>query len=550
MSIEYFVEGQVNIQTKGDYRVFSKENIEHNAALSVEQNGAKTGVIYGKDAEVNPNDKPVNTIDVSLNLFFDGTGNNKTNTEARKANSTKYQEEGNKKDDSYENEFSNVAKGFDAVDPNAENQVREYIEGIGTVDLESDDVFPGQALGEGENGIVGKVIKGCLKGTKKVKFIADKYPKNTVISILKVNVYGFSRGAAAARHFVHVANTPPLILSSQEETVLQVFPPRDMQDATLTINDEDGTKLPFIMQYGYFGACLAKEKLNIKKIVFNFVGLYDTVASYGLNHRGNSVIHGDTRQLGLDSIGNGKAYFVLQFASDDEYRDNFDLTDISSTRLYGLEFTLPGVHSDIGGAYRNGNEETDEKFKYETKKIFECKDKPECERFREMLIEEGWFQPEELSIKAKAKSSRPGRRHLPSGYYLQGKRKLSNRYDKIPLNQMFHYSKQFEVKYLENRIKKEHKIIGGILERVHSQLINYMNACNQKRNEYVEGKTKGNYVQDIKAIRYQDFMDEDLLKKLRNQYLHWSVEYGSLVNGERTSGVLPASQRKRNIQAG
>ncbi|MFV0532008.1 MAG: hypothetical protein ACK5MD_11315 [Flavobacteriales bacterium] len=45
-------------------------------------------------------------------------------------------------------------------------------------------------------------------------------------------------------------------------------------------------------------------------------------------------------------------------------------------------------------------------------------------------------------------------------------------------------------------------------------------------------------------------MDEDLLKKLRNQYLHWSVEYGSLVNGERTSGVLPASQRKRNIQAG
>ena len=81
MSIEYFVEGQVITQTEGDNISLSKEDISHNSTQLVNQQGTDTGVSYNSPKEIHTNDKPINTIDVCLNLFFDGTMNNKTNTE-------------------------------------------------------------------------------------------------------------------------------------------------------------------------------------------------------------------------------------------------------------------------------------------------------------------------------------------------------------------------------------------------------------------------------------------------------------------------------------
>ena len=45
MSIEYFVEGEVNIQSGGGYSVKSNEIIANNAGESVNQKGIETGVI-------------------------------------------------------------------------------------------------------------------------------------------------------------------------------------------------------------------------------------------------------------------------------------------------------------------------------------------------------------------------------------------------------------------------------------------------------------------------------------------------------------------------
>ena len=541
MSIEYFVEGEVRQQFGGNIIAKSKEIVENNAAISVEQKGTENGVSYDEPNKINPNDKPVNMIDVSLNLFFDGTGNNKSNTEARKANSEDYQQNANMKNDSYENEFSNVAKGYDTINPNTENQEVEYIEGVGTVDLQGDNVFPGQALGTGGTGVKGKVTKGCIKGAAKL----GKY-KGRPIDILKVNVFGFSRGAAAARYFVHVASNPPQISYSQGKKVLQVFPPENLPEAkTLIINDEDGTKLPFILQYGYFGAQLIERKLNVKKIVFNFVGLYDTVASYGVVHKN------DTEDLGLNSIS--KSYFVLQLASDDEYRSNFRLTNINSTILHGLELTLPGVHSDIGGAYRNGHEEAENSLqRYEEKTLFKSDTKEECTRFRNMLIDEGWFRNAEIKIYEIKQYMKGVNYNYKTKYELRGKRILSNHYDRIPLNLMYHYSKQGDsgVKYLDDRISKKLEI-NELLSSIYIELLNYITVCNKKRNDYITKKTSGNYLQDIKATSYLHYISNENLKLLRNRYLHWSVDYGDIiVNGENVSGVLPASQRKRTIQNG
>ncbi|WP_294287589.1 DUF2235 domain-containing protein [uncultured Chryseobacterium sp.] len=559
MSIEYIVEGKAVIRTSGDYKTYAKEEIIHNSAVSVEQKGNETGVSYNPAEKINPNDKPVNTIDVTLNLFFDGTQNNKTNTQLGGG----FEEASSDKDDSYNNDFTNVARGYDAIDPNAQNQVSWYIEGIGTEDRKGDSIIGGVAQGIGKTGVVAKVAKGCKRGAEA---IASKFKGQKKTINLTVNVFGFSRGAAAARHFVHIASTMPLISYALGMENLQVFPPENIENGVFVINDKDGSKLQFISQYGYFGACLMEKGLDIKQIKFKFAGLYDTVASYGLNHRGGMGIPNDTEQLGLDTVGRGKVAFVLQLASDDEYRDNFDLTNIDSTGLHGLEFTLPGVHSDIGGSYGNGDKETSVLLCESYDPYHNIVLHRECEEFKKIVVEEGWYTEEQLKIKYFRQSDVNYGKiwNFAAQYYgLVGTRTLSNKYDQIPLNQMFHYSRQHEVKYIENRIQENHKITDSFLTGIYSQLLTYMNACNNLRNKYVEDYKAGKnpsiskYIKDIKAISYLGHIKSDDLKKLRNRYLHWSVKANQIgLNAKpnndapKKKGALAAQYRKRNIQNG
>lgn len=559
MSIEYFVEGKVITQTEGDNISLSKEDISHNSTQLVNQQGTDTGVSYNSPKEIHPNDKPVDTIDVSLNLFFDGTQNNKTNTQTGKD-----YKKSNHKDDSYTNDYSNIARGYDATDPTAENQVRVYIEGIGTEDLKSDDVFPDVALGTGNRGVVAKVTKGCIEGAKAVglKF------QGTLKGInLTVNVFGFSRGATAARHFIYVATTPAEIFSTGSGFfALSPYDAPDLKNAAYMKE-----KSPLADSFGFFGACLAAQGLKISSIQFKFAGLYDTVAAYGLNHRGGWGINGDTKQLGLDAIGSGRVHFVLQLAADDEYRDNFDLTNINSTGLYGLEFTLPGVHSDIGGSYVDGDKEVSVIF-CQTEGIindvfFSIED--ECKKFKEILIKEGWYNDKELVIRSFYQNDldpdKLWTKDSVSYYGIIGTRVLNNSYDKVSLNQMFHYSqdeKTGKVKYKTTALN-DHKIEDELLTRIYNQLLNYMNACNDLRNKYVEQyKNKENpsvseYITEIKKISYLDFVDEQDLKDLRHQYLHWSVKANQLGlgaksqnNAPKKKGALEAKYRKRHIQNG
>lgn len=559
MSIEYFVEGKVVIRTGENYVVKSNETISNNAAVSVEQKGTKTGVSYNKVQEINPNDKPVESINVTLNLFFDGTQNNKTNTQAGKD-----YKESNHKDDSYTNDFSNVARGFDATDPNAENQVSYYIEGIGTDDLKSDDVFPDVALGTGDLGVVAKVTKGCIEGAKALGSKFKGIPKQINLT---VNVFGFSRGATAARHFIYVATSPAEFFSSGSGFF--ALTPYDAPSLKNAVYMKE--KSPLADDYGFFGACLVGQTLKISSIQFKFAGLYDTVAAYGLNHRGGWGINGDTKQLGLDAIGSGRVHFVLQLAADDEYRDNFDLTNINSAGLYGLELTLPGVHSDIGGSYVDGDKEVSVLFCQKggiINDVFFNIDE-ECRKFKEILIKEGWYKDKELVTRSfYQKDLNPDKlwtKDSTSYNGIIGTRVLSNAYDKIALNQMFHYSQDEKtggVKYLENSLKR-HKIEGDLLTRIYNQLINYMNACNDLRNKYIEKHIHGDnpsvaeYIAEIKKISYLDFVEELDLKDLRHRYLHWSVKANqvglgakSQNNAPKKEGALEAKYRKRHIQNG
>lgn len=562
MSIEYFVEGKVITKVKGDYSVFSKEDITHNTKVSLEQSGKEKGVSYNKAKTIHPNDKPIPLVNITLNLFFDGTLNNKTNVEAGVSYPAS---DGN---DSFANDYSNIARGYDAIDSNAEMQITTYIEGIGSVDLKSDNDWTGNpllggGLGDYERGIPAKVTKGCLKSAKAISNKKRKLGSKP-IDILTINVFGFSRGAAAARYFLHIASSPAKCMATDNGNIRIQSPYfyEESVEGEKTKEKEwfvlDKKYKDWIQKHGYFGACLAKNKIEVKRIVFKFAGLYDTVASFGFNHRGGKVVKNDTRQLGLTSVS--KSYFTFQIAADDEYRDNFDLTNINSCGVKGLEVTLPGVHSDIGGGYKNGHEQSLDKYKYEISNIFKSSSKAECEEFKKILTEEGWFKPDgltdgksqkELSI-YEVKNEILGY-NFKTHYELRGKRMLSNQYDKIPLNQMFYYSQQFEVKYTAKKLD-ENIITDSFIQKVNNQLLQYIKICNQKRNVFVEdfnnGKPTANYLLTMKKINYKNYLSLTDLKILRNQYFHWSVDLTSLAMVPRVKKVEPIEKRKRNIQNG
>lgn len=62
---------------------------------------------------------------------------------------------------------------------------------------------------------------------------------------------------------------------------------------------------------------------------------------------------------------------------------------------------------------------------------------------------------------------------------------------------------------------------------------------------------------EIKGISYLDYIQEEDLKKLRKEYLHWSVKTNKMglnIKGQKhdpsVEGAIAAKYRKRHIQDG
>lgn len=420
---------------------------------------------------------------VIFNMFFDGTMNNMTNTTERKNKSSVYYNKSNKEDDSYTNFYSNVALLFMNNDvKNEEDIIKIYTEGIGTADKKQDQAFPGGAMGTGiaiyMRGIRDKVQRGIDQMKEKAN---EKYfSKGKTIDSVTINVFGFSRGAAAARFFL------------SQEVLIQF-----------------GLKL--------------KDKNKIK---FNFIGLFDTVASYGVLHL-NDVIE---LQLNLK----GKPQKVVQLAAADEYRSNFKLTDITSSIKAGVgyQLTMPGVHSDIGGGY---SETTDEK-RYLGEQMVHGKDDSfamkEFEKIKKQYIKEGWYKENEFIIEKDLKTnfSKLGNLTYSTLYTLYGFRKgIRNTYQFIPLNIMLtlsekHANIKYDKFYIETPNEKYN--VNKELSTIKKQLYNYA-ISNDGINSL--------------AVT----LSHDQLMWVRNRYLHRSNKDdspltmgGRYVNGKPERDIL------------
>lgn len=226
--------------------------------------------------------------------FFDGTGN----------------------DDHPKNkdEWSNVKKLSDLYRDNVESKGPDfdhgYIRGVGS---EGDNVFSKLLGGAGGYGTEER-IKGMVflleQAIAKYKKEYDLTPR-----IIQLDIFGFSRGAASARHFMNV--------------IKQGF-------------------------YGFEDETL-NRKVKPEHFVISFAGLFDTVGSFG--------IAGDNSDWGYNFHVNEDwvAGSVYHFIALNEYRENFDLQtlfieqnrqfpeDLIKTKMHELGF--PGCHSDIGGGY-------------------------------------------------------------------------------------------------------------------------------------------------------------------------------------------------------
>jgi hypothetical protein len=539
-TLEKTATGNIDIRaTNGDLQFIANEN--NNIY------GDQEGIFHHDYEPLHPADSMSNRLNLSLNIFFDGTANNRSNTAAREHDNRDYHKKSNKKNDSYENDYTNIARSYDIIsiaEPTsigAPKQLRVYVEGVGTKDLKSDDDLPmgiAQSGGFWNTGIRDKVKRGCELAGKEIKGLADGKPIDQLI----INVFGFSRGAATARHFLDITNVAFTVKLSKDGYFIL---PGNLLPIQYPINTKDKTKPSypesFEIKTGYFGRCLADNGVvEIGEVIFNFVGLYDTVSSHGFNH------NNDVKDLGLDAVK--KAKMVFQLSSADEYRENFDLTNIHSAGLKGLELMLPGVHSDIGGSYIACETERsvvfkekyfigtrDENFRFTptTKKI---------DAFKEILIDEGWYKNKELTIEYDEDHGMA---------YLVGTRVLENCYDKIALNKMIIVSKQFKISYDETIEKQKTIISDPFINDVFWQLTRYSQDVMAHRNQAIkEKKPVSQYLKESEQISYLDYITPTDLKELRNKYLHWSVKADEFGLGPRFDDVLPIEKRKREIQNG
>lgn len=288
---------------------------------------------------------------ITMSIFFDGTGNNiDADTPSR--------------------EHSNVARLFNVHHPNNDTKqvYRRYVPGIGTYFKDIGDPG-GTTTGRGMGALGQKRLDWAFKELATILKKAEARANNPGNKIVKVRiaVFGFSRGAALARAFC-----------------------RDLQKSCT------GQRGSFKLRAGALGTSGMVIKGGYAIEVF-FLGLFDTVASVGLPMSANNVLtkrrsglgwrdlirnydeaHRDLKYLAFGEPGadpspgpaDGHGAWAsdglqipaivsqcLHMVAGHETRNSFPLDSALDGLRYPTgteEMVYPGVHSDVGGGYRQG----------------------------------------------------------------------------------------------------------------------------------------------------------------------------------------------------
>ncbi|MEM7151373.1 MAG: DUF2235 domain-containing protein [Myxococcota bacterium] len=269
---------------------------------------------------------------LEIGFFFDGTGNNLLNSDRPMPRAPGDDEERSAAEDralrvgtSYGNEPSNVAL-LSRLYSNRETPnwsggtLRRrgvYLDGIGTTTSRLDS-GESTAFGTGQAGVSERVRAAC----QRLRAEATTRPTEII-----VDVFGFSRGAAAARYFANC-----LARRSFERVSIS----------------------------GLFGPPVVLGRIALPRVTVRFVGIFDTVAAIGYVDDDGDVSDADNADVNVH-LRPDSAETVHHLIAANEYRKNFALNSIRGRGSTALpaewrEIALPGAHSDVGGGYRGRGE--------------------------------------------------------------------------------------------------------------------------------------------------------------------------------------------------
>ncbi|NAW86352.1 phospholipase effector Tle1 domain-containing protein [Photobacterium halotolerans] len=286
-----------------------------------------------------------------IGVFFDGTGQNKDNDLYKETYGNKSR--------------SNIGRLFDAYPEESGKIAKIYVSGVGTVDgayltpelidKGEDETLFAQALGiELRDAIKTKSEKladvldshttsllektsAMYKWQTLIRQFRDLLTAESLefseVTHIEFDVFGFSRGAALARHFVNaaLAGLPDYTRRRADSNPCGIVPNllgTETADYFNAFND------------GY-------EIDQTRQVSIRFVGLFDTVGSFympGNDDEGNFIL----------SLKPDCAQKVVQLCAHHEYRKNFPLTTLKTHGLLPDNFfeeIFPGAHSDVGGGY-------------------------------------------------------------------------------------------------------------------------------------------------------------------------------------------------------
>ncbi|MGF6152563.1 T6SS phospholipase effector Tle1-like catalytic domain-containing protein, partial [Pseudomonas fluorescens] len=281
-------------------------------------------------------------ITLRIGVFFDGTGNNRSNSEtvagchARDVGLEElaedirqfcqahgYDGKGGAPDNSYGNDSSNVAKLYDLYINDSERLLADdetigyipvYLDGIGTSSGEKDSIFS-QMTGAGTQGVLARVKQSPASILREVRQFELANPDRKIESI-EFDIFGFSRGAAAARHFANE------VLKGEQSSLATLLP----ANSPLFVED--------------FAWCANTD------VSINFIGIFDTVAAVASVSSGGISVH-DANNPGVNLyLAPDMAKKIVHLVARDERRHNFSLNSAGAA-----DIVLPGAHSDLGGGY-------------------------------------------------------------------------------------------------------------------------------------------------------------------------------------------------------
>ena len=566
MSRTRIVKGKITERVKGNISIYSASNIIETSLQSIVETGKEKGISFGQPSK--PSEyQPENTIILYIGMFFDGTGNNRFNSESLyytkvKGNNDRIKsseiptqlsftltpEKIKEKDiskinisnrDSYWNPYSNIVKLHDLYKEKSEAKgkthiIKQYVEGIGTEKYKEDSVG-GSSIGRGDTGIIAKVERG-IKDLVREKIAT--LPKDKKIYKIVFDVFGFSRGAAAARHFCNeVKKTAYYVTRTKRD-------PYDKYDrnARILTDEKDLVK--------HAGGILGTElnKIGLKpyeetynNIEIRFLGLFDTVVSdlvvkENIGYKLAPFFNGipiiaqeylEDIKTNISGLGIKK---VFQIRAKDEWRANFAYTPTED----GYTLYMLGAHSDIGGGYAELDKYTSILGFFDATKGGEEIFKQQ-EKIRKYFIDnnyckenEIWFEKIYEHTSGFAIESSPTetttiyKKKISDHYILKTSRYISNKYSLVPMYVMLQKAIDHGVPFYKN------------YKEAADDDADVKNSFEHEIPDTEEFKMLREYLKEMLEVikdeseKTYSLSSTEMFEHIRNRYVHLSSHYAGL----------------------